>query len=302
VVDTTLSRLCVGDGATAGGIKQATAVDVQNQKYIYPTVGGTGDAITLTNSPAITAYATGQTFCFKAGSANTTATQVNVDGKGLKDVKKMNKGALAALVANDIISGGIYDILYDGTQFQIKGLSEGPYTSGSLVYLATYTASSSATIDIDSKLSSTYDDYLIVIDDLLPASTADLWLRMSVDNGSTFDAGSNYRYSNLNDATLNNNSNNTDSKIVCSNHSNSLATSGGLSGSIYLHNVNSTSGTQKAIGSLSYKASNPAIASVKVGGMWSGTGPVTAVRFLMDNSGAVNMASGTFKIYGIAKS
>src|SRR5438128_11257592 len=84
VVDTTLSRLCVGDGSTAGGIKHATAVDVQNQKYIHPTVGGTGDAITLTNSPAITAYADGQRFSFKAGAANTTAVTVNVDGLGVK--------------------------------------------------------------------------------------------------------------------------------------------------------------------------------------------------------------------------
>ena len=36
----------------------------------------------------------------------------------------MKNGALAALAANDIISGGVYDLYYDGTQFQIKGLRE----------------------------------------------------------------------------------------------------------------------------------------------------------------------------------
>ncbi len=41
-----------------------------------------------------------------------------------RNIKKMNNGSLTALVSGDIISGGIYDIMYDGTQFQIKALAE----------------------------------------------------------------------------------------------------------------------------------------------------------------------------------
>jgi hypothetical protein len=47
------------------------------------TAGGTADAITLAPSPAITAYAAGQRFVWKAsGSANTGATTVAISGLG----------------------------------------------------------------------------------------------------------------------------------------------------------------------------------------------------------------------------
>lgn len=119
--DTTNNRLSVGNGSTLGGVKHASAKDVQNQTFEYGTVGGTANAITLTNSPVITAYATGQKFCFKATGTNTTAVTVNVDGVGVKNIYKLSSGALGALAAGDIVSGAVYTIIYDGTQFQISG-------------------------------------------------------------------------------------------------------------------------------------------------------------------------------------
>jgi hypothetical protein len=185
--DTTNKRLVVGDGSTTGGIKITMAKDAQNQTYTAGTVGGTGDAITLTNSPVVAAYATNQRFTFKAGAANTGATTLNVDGLGAKNVKKMRNGALSALVANDIISGGMYDVWYDGTQFQIKGLEEGPFTSGALVYLDTKTASGSPTLDFTSLMSSTYDDYVLIYENVVPATSgAKLLVLLSSDNGATW--------------------------------------------------------------------------------------------------------------------
>jgi hypothetical protein len=49
------------------------------------------------------------------------------DGVGLVNPKRMVSGSLASLGANTIISGGIYDISYDGTQFQI-GVPGGGFT------------------------------------------------------------------------------------------------------------------------------------------------------------------------------
>lgn len=83
--------------------------------YAVATVGGTADAITLTPSPAITAYATGQTFQFTATGTNTTAVTVAVSGLTTKAVQANS----AALVAGDIVSGRTYVIRYDGTQFQL---------------------------------------------------------------------------------------------------------------------------------------------------------------------------------------
>ena len=80
------------------------------------TVGGTADAITLTPSPAITAYAAGQRFVFIASGANTGATTVNVNSVGSRSI---TKNGTTALAAGDIPSGALVSIIYDGTRFQL---------------------------------------------------------------------------------------------------------------------------------------------------------------------------------------
>ncbi len=123
VVDTTLKQICLGDSSTAGGIKIPNASIIQTQKDIYPTASGTANAITLTTQAgytAISAYTNGLKLSFKASSTNTTSTTVDVDGLGTKNIKKMKTGSIANLDANDITSGGVYIITYDGTQFQLQ--------------------------------------------------------------------------------------------------------------------------------------------------------------------------------------
>ena len=78
------------------------------------TVGGTGDAITLTASPAITAYEAGQRFWFIAGAANPGATTVNVNGLGTKNITKYGTVSLSR---GDIAINDLSVIHYDGTQF-----------------------------------------------------------------------------------------------------------------------------------------------------------------------------------------
>src|SRR4051794_21312829 len=87
--DKTNKRPVIGDGATLGGIKIPSAKDVQNQTFQYATVGGTANAITLTHSPARTAYAAGQRSVFKATADSSTAVTVDSDGLGTRNVKMM---------------------------------------------------------------------------------------------------------------------------------------------------------------------------------------------------------------------
>jgi hypothetical protein len=90
---------------------------VQDGSFIYcGTVGGTADVITLTPSPAISAYVAGQTFRFIASGANTTNVTVAISGLSAKAVTKHGS---TALVAGDIPSGQIVEIAYDGTRFQL---------------------------------------------------------------------------------------------------------------------------------------------------------------------------------------
>lgn len=301
--DTTNKRLAVGDGSTAGGTKIPNAKDVQNQVFTYPTVGGTGDAITLTNTPAATSYSAGQKFTFKAAASNTTAVTANADGLGAKNVKKMSNGALASLAASDIVSGGVYDVFYDGTQFQIKGLAEGPFSAGSLKFLGSATASVSATIDLTSLLSSTYDDYLITLENVLPSlGSNSLLMRFSTDN-STFDAGSNYNCNQV----LSQSSSVTGSSAPSATSASMgggaigvVSTLSGVSGNIYLYNVNNTAVYRQFTALLAFAVAGGAPATVTATGQWlNTTNALEAVRFLV-SSGSIT--SGTFRVYGLAKS
>lgn len=94
------------------------AGDVQNGGSVYgATSGGAANAQTLTLSPAITAYAAGQRFSFLAGFTNTAAATLNVNGVGAKNI--FNAATGAAIGAGEVVSGRAYDVLYDGTQFQL---------------------------------------------------------------------------------------------------------------------------------------------------------------------------------------
>jgi len=104
-----------GLGAGSARTDSASLANVQDGTGIYvATVGGTADVITLTASPAITAYAAGQTFRFIASGANTTNVTVNVSSLGAKAI---TKNGTTALVAGDIASGTMVQVTYDGTQF-----------------------------------------------------------------------------------------------------------------------------------------------------------------------------------------
>lgn len=87
-----------------------------NRGQYVATVGGTADAITLTPTIAIAAYAAGQRFSFIAGSDNTGAATVAISSLAAKDIKR-NDGSNTALAAGDIQSGAVVDIEYDGTRF-----------------------------------------------------------------------------------------------------------------------------------------------------------------------------------------
>lgn len=97
-------------------------VDVVNgikAKDLITTGGGT-TTYTLTPSPAITAYATGQEFVIKMNATNTGASTINVSGLG---AKSLTKGGATALASGDLLIDAVYKIVYDGTQFQVMGIS-----------------------------------------------------------------------------------------------------------------------------------------------------------------------------------
>jgi hypothetical protein len=101
----------------------------------YAGSGGTANAITMTLSPALTAYATGMVLYFLAANDNTAAVTINVNGLGAKAIKKKTLGGLVDLKPGDIKNGTLQEVAYDGTQFNLLTLAgEGFRSDCRLVY------------------------------------------------------------------------------------------------------------------------------------------------------------------------
>lgn len=109
----------------------AAAGQVQDGSFTWAgTAGGTANAITLTLSPSISAYAAGQSFTYKSGaSANTGAMTVAVSGLTTKSIQKNG----AALASGDHPAGRWFRITYDGTAFQLEQLSTIPASSAAII-------------------------------------------------------------------------------------------------------------------------------------------------------------------------
>lgn len=94
--------------------------DVQNGAYTYAGQDtGTVNAYVITfapGQPIPPSYKAGMKVSFKAQNACTGASTVNVNGLGAVSIRRASGVALSA---NDIVSGGVVELTYDGTVFQM---------------------------------------------------------------------------------------------------------------------------------------------------------------------------------------
>lgn len=97
---------------------------------------GPADVYAVTLDPAATAYASGMFIRFIVPAANTGAATLNVNALGAKSIKR----AGAALVAGDLPINAVVEVIYDGTNFQVIGGTQGIFP-GSLGLLTIGTAS-----------------------------------------------------------------------------------------------------------------------------------------------------------------
>jgi hypothetical protein len=86
------------------------------------TTGGTSTAYTITPSPAISAYATGQRFTFSAHAANGATPTLAVNGLATKTIRRQG----TSLAGNEFIANDIIDVQYDGTNFQLLNVAPAP--------------------------------------------------------------------------------------------------------------------------------------------------------------------------------
>lgn len=83
----------------------------------YAADAGANDTYVITLSPAPAAYAVGQTFRFKANTANTGAATLNVNGLGAITIVK---GVSTTLADGDIAANQINTVIYNGTNFVLQ--------------------------------------------------------------------------------------------------------------------------------------------------------------------------------------
>ena len=106
-----------GVGNATVRTQYASAGQVQDGALEYlGSVSGT-DTITASAAVGMSAYTVGQTFRFVSAGANTTtAVTININGIGAKNITKSGANALSV---GDLTSGTAYQVIYDGTQFQL---------------------------------------------------------------------------------------------------------------------------------------------------------------------------------------
>lgn len=128
--------------------------DVLEKGGDYADSTGSANAYALTVDAQIDAYVAGQTFKFKANFSNTGPATLDVNGLGAKAIKKNLDKDLAA---NDIKSGQIVSIIYDGTNMQlvsvlgnrysiIQSLNAGETINGGTLPVAVYQSSADSEI------------------------------------------------------------------------------------------------------------------------------------------------------------
>jgi hypothetical protein len=110
---------------TVGG-KRWKRISFDTADYNYSDAVGIN---TLTASMFITpvVYKTGQVYYIKIVNNNTASTTININGLGAKTIKKRENDSLVNLIANDLITGVIIGIVYNGIDFQIVSGLTGKY-------------------------------------------------------------------------------------------------------------------------------------------------------------------------------
>lgn len=283
----TAGSVTYGDGSTYANNASGTAGQVL-------TSAGAGVPVWVDQSTLSAGSATTAT---SATSATTATTATNLAGGSAGTVPYQSASGTTAMLAAGT----------SGQVLKSNGASAPSWvtpSAGALVFVSSATASSSATIDFTG-LSSTYAVYVVEMVSVVPATGSYLLMRTSSNNGSSYDT-TGYLYSHL--GTVSTNAGvNVDSSFgsighisVTNNQStiSTTASNSGQSGLVYIIDPAASNYTQILI-SETHFTNATTVAQSHGSGVRSSTSPVNAVRFYMDSG---NIASGTFRLYGIANS
>jgi hypothetical protein len=257
-----------------------------------------GGRISTGTASCFNITSTGYVYCFSSTLDSSNASTVTGTGTfydGLNTYQSVrNPASTTVTLLNNTITNGA------GTSGQIlrsNGTTSLPTWAtpsslgGSLILIQTQTASASANISFTTGISSTYDNYILIVSNYVPATTlTDLRMTVSTNGGSSYLAAGYTSGNNVflyNSATPSNVNASTYYYILNANSTSSI-------GSSYIYLFGGTNGFNQNI--LTYGNRNATTTVL-------GTGNIaqTAINAIRFASSSGNITSGIFSLYGVAK-
>lgn len=180
----------------------------------------------------------------------------------------------------------------------VNAAPSGVAGGGALVLLEQHAASSSASLDFTS-ISATYDEYVIEIVNLVNGSAAIPMIRLSTDGGSSYDSGSNYdwgyafNYSGGSGTIFGASA----SGVQWRDANTTLAANGSWNGTFRLFAPGGAL-YKHLNGDIACRDSSAGVVFFHGGGQYKSTSAVDALSVVMSSG---NIASGTVRLYGVAK-
>lgn len=264
---------------------QAAGTIASNVTFTLPSADGTSGQVLQTNASGTLSF--GNVGVANGGTGQTSLTANNVIlGNGTSAVQFVAPGS----------SGNI--LTSNGTTWQ----STAPAGGGSWVYLSSATASSSATVDLETTFDSTYATYAVVASNIMVGNdNASLGARLKV--AGSYQTAS-YKWHSIgptsNATTYVGYNSSSDGAMYMLND---LENNSGFVNEFVLYINEPTNSTNyKCIWGLgiSWDQGNSQLQNQHFAGAYfGGTGAMTGIRFLCS---AGNIASGTFRLYGIKNS
>jgi hypothetical protein len=172
--------------------------------------------------------------------------------------------------------------------------------SGSFVLVEEHTASNSAALQFTTGITSTYDEYVLVIQELVPQNSGDnLLLQVSSNGGSTYDTGANYSWNRLsfNSSQTGSAGSSSASSIILQVNASS-GTGNSVSGTIHLTNPLGTSLNKAFYGQMqAIDSTGPNLLGNMVAALYMVSANAVNAFQLVFSTG--NVASGIARLYGL---
>lgn len=300
--------IVTGSSNFEGTATIGTATIGSSKLNVYGNISiGTGEIATA--APANGAIVQGNLLALGSAAIGTASTTLPLNVYGEESVGISSTTLSFVSVGSATIGGnlttnvtGSSQLLQVNSSGVVSGAGSPAASGSSLVLLSAQSASSSANINFNSSLiTSTYNDYVILFDDVnLGTTNQDLMLQYSANNGSTM-LTANYSWAvSGNCSNIGGSSGSTsDSGIHLNGTDHFITGSLGGSGEIHVSNVN-TANYVYEYGNTTTLVNTGVVCILPSAGAYVGaTGAINYLR-IVPTSGTIT--SGNFYLYGIRKS